>query len=150
MLRFVYLLAGRREQGGERAMPVQRLRVCRHCGADVVRARRTFREKVDRRQVYECTQCAQRQSTGGWLWIDTAKHAHCPSCGNFRITVRQAPDKIEPMYRSPANLFKRLLGGTLYRCRHCRLQFYDRRPLRDRPLEAASNSFSYPAGEGPV
>jgi DNA-directed RNA polymerase subunit RPC12/RpoP len=108
--------------------------------------RRTLAEKLARNRVYECTQCGERQTSGGWLLVERSRNASCPSCGSFRINFRRTPDKIDRMYTSPSNFFKRIFGGVLYKCRYCRLQFYDLRPLRDQRAETP-NSFSYHAGE---
>jgi DNA-directed RNA polymerase subunit RPC12/RpoP len=107
---------------------------------------RTLAEKLTQNRVYECAACGERQSSGGWLLIDTEDLANCPSCGTYRLTLRRTPDKIDRMYSSPSNFFKRIFGGDLYRCRYCRIQFYDRRPLCEDAV-AAENSFSYQPGE---
>ena len=39
--------------------------------------------------------------------------------------VRSRPDKIDRVMRGPIRLMHQVLGGTLYHCIHCRLQFYD-------------------------
>ncbi len=91
--------------------------------------RRTFLEKLATSHVYECRDCELRQSSGSLFLIDRSCHANCPSCGNLYVTLRQSPDMIDAMYKSFTNSFNRMLGGKLYKCRHCRLQFYDRRPL---------------------
>jgi rubrerythrin len=111
---------------------VQKLKACKQCGSDVVRVHRTVAERLSASQVYECLKCGLRQSVGDWLWFDRKEYANCPSCGTLRISVRNQPDKIDTMYRSFRNTYKRLRGGALYGCRYCRLQFYDRRPLSDR------------------
>jgi rubrerythrin len=103
---------------------------CKHCGEKLKRVRRTLAEKLMHGRVFECVGCGERHYPQPWLLIDRSSHAICPSCGTSRITVRSSPDPIEPVYRSPRSFLKRLFGGALYRCRFCRLQFYDLRPPR--------------------
>jgi ribosomal protein L32 len=109
--------------------------------------RRTFAEKLSSSNVFECGQCGERQTSGGWLLIDRGKHACCPSCGSYRVTLRNTPDKIDRMYSSPSNFIYRLFGGALFKCRYCRLQFYDLRKLREQRSELPVN-FSYQHSEG--
>jgi hypothetical protein len=107
---------------------------------------RTLAEKLSNSSVFECRQCGERQSSGSWLLIDHSEHASCPSCGSYRVNLRQRPDKIDQMYSSPSNFMKRLLGGALFKCRYCRLQFYDQRPLR--PKTNVPSNFSYQDRDG--
>jgi hypothetical protein len=109
--------------------------------------RRTLAEKLSSSTVFECGQCGERQSCGGWLLIDHSEHACCPSCGSYRVSLRQTPDKIDQMYSSPSNFMNRMLGGALFKCRYCRLQFYDQRPLREKSSGPAS-TLSYQDREG--
>jgi hypothetical protein len=46
--------------------------------------------------------------------------------------MRLNPDPIEPVYRSPLRFLRRKMGGKLYRCQYCRLQFHDMREMRER------------------
>jgi hypothetical protein len=79
--------------------------------------------------------------------IDRSKHASCPSCGSYRVSLRQTPDKIDQMYSSPSNFMNRWFGGALFKCRYCRLQFYDQRPLREQSGGQAG-TLSYRNREG--
>jgi DNA-directed RNA polymerase subunit RPC12/RpoP len=150
MLRFQYasgyLLAYRE---ASKKVAVWSLKVCRHCGGTLTRVHRTLAEKLNQSQVFKCRHCGERQSIGGLLLIDRGKYASCPSCGSYRVSVRQTPDKIDKMYSSPSSIFKRIFGGTLYRCRYCRIQFYDLRPLRNQP-EENPDSVSSETGEQQV
>jgi hypothetical protein len=89
-----------------------------------------------------CLTCGKRQTAGGWLILDRNEHAVCPSCGTGKLGTRLTPDPIDFLYRSPNNFLKKLLGGTLYKCRFCRLQFYDRRPLQAGDDGSAKTLFS--------
>ena len=55
--------------------------------------------------------------------------ARCPLCGTYRLRALAERDHIDRMYNSLVNLVLRIMGGRLYHCRYCRLQFYDRRRL---------------------
>ena len=60
------------------------------------------------------------------------EYASCPRCGNTAPDKRKKPDRVDSMLHSPLRFFHWILGGKLYHCVFCRLQFYDRRPLRPR------------------
>jgi rubrerythrin len=119
-------------------LPISKPKGCQYCGNEVVRVHRTFFEKFTHRYVYSCLVCGERQSPGSFLILDRNAHAICPSCGTGRISRRKEPDLIDPFFRSFKGSIARLLGGQLYRCRYCRIQFYDRRPLQAEKNEAAA------------
>jgi hypothetical protein len=48
-------------------------------------------------------------------------------------------DHIDHMYRHPLSLLQRLLGGKLYHCRYCRIQFYDWRRPAPAPVPDTAN-----------
>jgi hypothetical protein len=54
-------------------------------------------------------------------------HVECPQCHTCKVSRRIAPDKIDPVIRSFSSMIKGLLGGRLYHCVYCRIQFYDLR-----------------------
>lgn len=84
--------------------------------------------------------------TGGQL----TRHCHCPRCGNPNPSVRLKRDKIDKMARSPIRFLHRLLGGTLYHCAYCRLQFYDVRKRKelDKPRDkVAGGESAMPSGD---
>ena len=56
----------------------------------------------------------------------------CPKCGTVRVTKLREQDQIDPMYSGLVNLLERIGGGSLYHCKFCRVQFYDRRETRSR------------------
>ena len=54
----------------------------------------------------------------------------CPKCGAQQVKKRKRRDRIDTVSLAWASTIHRLLGGCLYHCRTCRLQFYDVRPQR--------------------
>jgi DNA-directed RNA polymerase subunit RPC12/RpoP len=124
------------------------LKVCRFCGSRLARVERTLSEKFSKTYVYDCTECGERQSTGTWFNKSSA-NASCPSCGSFRVSRRRSPDPIDPIYTTLFSFWKRWFGASLFRCRYCRIQFYDFRPLRE--TASAESQFTYIyKGEPPV
>ena len=61
----------------------------------------------------------------------------CPRCGTLRVTKLKERDKIDKMETGIFNMVERLLGGKLYHCRFCRVQFFDRRDVGSAPTESA-------------
>jgi hypothetical protein len=59
-----------------------------------------------------------------------ASYATCPSCGRDRVDRLKRKDEIEPVSKLPWSALQGFLGGKLYRCPACRLQFYDCRKQR--------------------
>jgi hypothetical protein len=58
--------------------------------------------------------------------------ARCPKCSGTQLRRRSKRDGIDPLLRNPFRMAQMLLGGTLYHCEYCRIQFYDLRSrLRD-------------------
>jgi hypothetical protein len=53
----------------------------------------------------------------------------CPLCGTERVERRRKRDHVDRASMRPASIIQYLLGGHLYHCLNCRLQFYDLRPL---------------------
>jgi hypothetical protein len=45
----------------------------------------------------------------------------------MKVSRRIAPDKIDPVIKSFWSVAQSLLGGRLYHCNYCRIQFYDLR-----------------------
>ena len=62
----------------------------------------------------------------------------CPNCGRTEVKHRSRPDGIDRMLWNPLRLTLKLLGGRLYHCEFCRLQFYDlrRRAPSIRPVNS--------------
>ena len=68
------------------------------------------------------------------------RFARCPRCGTFRLRRLRVRDRIDPVRSGILNLLKRLGGGSLLHCRYCRIQFYDRRPVRESEPETSTQS----------
>ena len=115
---------------------------CIHCGSPLVRSRRTAWEKLFYRAAYRCTKCAERIKEPVPGSNPLSRHCQCPRCGNPNPSVRLKPDKIDKLVRTPWRLIHRLLGGTLYHCAFCRLQFHD---VRERQPAAARSKFPDPS-----
>jgi hypothetical protein len=64
----------------------------------------------------------------------------CHRCGTFRVTRLKTPDKIDPMERGFLNTAEKWAGGTLYHCKFCRIQFWDRRSYVPLATASAGNS----------
>lgn len=123
---------------------------CAACGGSIRRSRRTLSERLFWVAAYRCERCAHRVRASYLDAIKEAKYAACPKCGWYDLIVRSKRDYIDKMNRNPLRWLQRLIGAHLYHCTHCRLQFYDARPLRvserkenqatNRMVESDSNS----------
>jgi len=106
------------------------------------RVHRTLMERLNYLAIYECKDCHAEDNLPRNHTMHLGKSARCPKCGTYRIVKLKEPDHIDPMHTGPLNLLERLVGGRLYHCRYCRIQFFDRRRLRsevaaDEAAEAA-------------
>jgi hypothetical protein len=111
-------------KGGIQYLPMP---VCGKCGGHASRAPRTAWEKLVYRSCYECTNCQKRMCKHRPWALQFSIQAHCPRCGTDQLKPRITRDRIDALLWSPARLVHRLLGGHLYHCHACRLQFYDLR-----------------------
>ena len=59
-----------------------------------------------------------------------ARWATCPECGNPRVKRLAKLDCIDRISETAWSALQQHLGGGLYRCTPCRLQFYDCRKAR--------------------
>ena len=100
---------------------------CPTCYGRLRRVHRTFKEKLLYLAVYECPQCHARTSESRWYALYLGDRPRCPSCGTYRLSRLTSRDRIDPMHKGVINFTQWLLGGDLYHCRYCRLQFYDLR-----------------------
>jgi hypothetical protein len=76
---------------------------------------------------YRCRECHAMENVPRHYRLHYGKRCRCPRCGTFRITKLKERDRIDPMESGFLNLFEKWMGGKLYHCRYCRVQFYDRR-----------------------
>jgi DNA-directed RNA polymerase subunit RPC12/RpoP len=79
--------------------------------------------------IYECRQCEREEFFPRRYRYHFGPYCRCPECGTFRVHRLKARDKIDPLRVSLLNSLERLVGGRLYHCHFCRVQFYDRRML---------------------
>jgi predicted SprT family Zn-dependent metalloprotease len=79
--------------------------------------------------IYECRECKDISSIPRRFRYHLGKFPRCPKCGTLRITKLKQRDHIDPLNTGFLNLLERVLGGPLYHCKFCRLQFYDRRRM---------------------
>jgi hypothetical protein len=79
--------------------------------------------------IFECRDCDTEKFYPRHYMFHFGPHCRCPRCGTFRVTRLKVPDKIDPLYTGFLNYLEQLVGGRLYHCRYCRVQFYDRRIL---------------------
>jgi hypothetical protein len=105
------------------------MRSCVQCGGPVHRIHRTFWERFTYLAIYECRDCKGVSCVARPYRNNLGDSCRCPHCGTVRVTKLRTRDKIDPMYSGPVNLLKKLAGGSLFHCKFCRVQFYDRRPL---------------------
>ncbi len=110
---------------------------CRTCGRRLKRIHRTFTERFFYMGIFECPQCREVKRIARRYTYYLSKEARCPLCGTHRLRVLAERDHIDRMHRHPMSLLQRMMGGRIYHCRFCRLQFYDRRPaLEERAAKA--------------
>ena len=114
---------------------------CGQCGGKLRRVHRTFFERFSYMAIYECKDCEQEEFAPRRYRYHMGPEARCPICGSYRIAKLKHPDRIDKMHTGFLNwLEKQASHKTLFHCRWCRLQFYDRRPLR--PPESVSQQSS--------
>jgi hypothetical protein len=106
---------------------------CRECGASLRRSKRRWFDRVRYLEAYRCTGCAARYHVTLGSRLALSRYAKCPKCRYQDITPMKRIDKIDKLRGGFFNLIHRLLGGQLYHCWFCRLQFYDLRERRLNP-----------------
>jgi DNA-directed RNA polymerase subunit RPC12/RpoP len=104
------------------------------------RVHRTLMERFSYLAIYSCKECNAEDNLPRAHQMHRGKAARCPKCGTFRIKQLKEPDKIDPMHTGLLNILERMVGGKLFHCRFCRIQFWDRRRLQSEVLadEAAA------------
>jgi DNA-directed RNA polymerase subunit RPC12/RpoP len=104
---------------------------CRECGENLRRSKRRFWERLYYLEAYRCVGCGHRYYVTWSSRLQLARVAKCPKCRFQEVTPLKRIDKIDRMQSGLFNLVHRILGGKLYHCWFCRLQFYDFRPPKD-------------------
>jgi DNA-directed RNA polymerase subunit RPC12/RpoP len=102
---------------------------CGRCGGRLRRIHRTFLERFQFLAIFECLECNTQHCAPRPYQFHFGPEARCPQCGTTRLNRVKRPNKIDGMRGGVVNLFNRITGGQLMRCRYCRMQFYDRRPV---------------------
>jgi hypothetical protein len=99
------------------------------------RVHRTFWERFVYMAIYECRDCDNEELVPRRFRYHFGPECRCPRCGTIRVSKLKSRDMIDRMSHGFLNLVERMLGGQLYHCCFCRVQFYDRRkvaPWRER------------------
>jgi hypothetical protein len=109
------------------------MRKCKRCNGKLKRVHRTFLERFSYMAIYGCSTCDIEEFFPRRYTYHFGENARCPQCGSFRPTKLRERDKIDKMQWGVLNLAEQWAGGRLYHCCFCRLQFYDRRPLAEKP-----------------
>ena len=104
---------------------------CRECGASLRRSKRRWFERFQYLEAYRCEKCRARYHVTLASRLQLSRFAKCPKCRYQDIKALKRVDKIDRMRGGLFNLIHKLMGGKLYHCWFCRLQFYDFRPRRD-------------------
>ena len=100
---------------------------------------------------YQCQDCEFRVTTPRRFTFTFHRRACCPACGSSDLKRLPRRDKIETLSKRPWSLLQGLLGGRLYYCALCRLQFYDLRSQLHRRAPAAPRTSETPgATQAPV
>lgn len=105
------------------------MRKCPKCGGRLRRVHRTLLERFRFLAIYACRDCHLEEPMPRHFQLHLGVAARCPKCGTFRIVRLKEPDHIDPMHTGFLNMLERMVGGRLYHCRFCRIQFFDRRRL---------------------
>lgn len=65
-----------------------------------------------------------------------APHATCPRCATAQVATLDSKSLADRIVRAPWSFLQQKLGGTLYHCEFCKVQFYDcrKRISRIRPI----------------
>jgi hypothetical protein len=95
---------------------------------------RTFWQRFIYKAIRECRDCKARITEPRRFTFRFMRRARCPECGARTLRQFSGRDPIERMTHHPLSLLQGLLGGHLYFCPLCRLQFYDWRRLSQEQL----------------
>ena len=118
---------------------------CLRCGEGLTRSRRNISEKLYYSLVFKCRSCGLRVGEKHNFLNYFARHTRCPRCGTAEVEKRTTRDRIDKVLKTPISLVQAMLGGTLYHCVFCRIQFYD---LRSRPPKSSSEQKASEAWTG--
>jgi len=110
------------------------LNPCPDCRKKLTRVARGPFQRMAYRRIYACPCGRSRIAEPRPLYSLVAR---CPKCSRTVLRRRHERDRIDPILRNPFRLLQMLLGGNLYHCQSCRLQFHD---LRSRSGDQESDS----------
>lgn len=116
---------------------------CRECGGLLRRSKRRLVERIFYAEAHKCAKCGTRSKTA-ILDFKNIRYAKCPCCKSVDLTVLKRVDKIDRMNSGFRNFVNRILGGKLYHCWFCRVQFYDTRKRLLAGREPGLNPLSMP------
>ena len=103
---------------------------CDDCAGRLWRVHRTFLEHFVYEAIFRCRVCQKEKFIARPYVFRLGKECRCPRCGTYRVVQLKKRDRIDPMDPGLLSLWQRLvIGGNLFHCNLCRIQFYDRRPL---------------------
>jgi hypothetical protein len=114
--------------------------VCPKCGGRLTRRHRKWYQRFVYQQVMQCRKCGIEAQTPREFTLKPTALVQCPRCHTHKVSRRIAPDKIDPVIKSFSSVLQGLLGGRLYHCNFCRIQFYDlRHAMKNRPTKTDSS-----------
>ena len=105
----------------------------------MARSHRNFFEKALFSIVFKCRACGVRTGEKHRFFSHFGKHAQCPRCGTKNLEKRSSRDKIDRVLKSPISMLQAALGGHLYHCTFCRIQFYDLRGRKHPSVDEVAN-----------
>ncbi len=109
---------------------------CPKCSGVLVRSHRRGLEKLIFSQAYRCKGCQYRKCESYLSTGILDKYASCPRCGNPVPDRRSRRDRVDSMLHTPLRMLHWMMGGKLYHCVFCRLQFYDVRDIKSAAEES--------------
>jgi hypothetical protein len=107
---------------------------CPKCGSSLARTHRKFWEKPIYSIMFRCRGCDYRVGGKQDYFRQLTLHTLCPRCGNRDVEKRKTRDRIDKVIYSPLSMLNAFLGGRLYHCVFCRIQYYDVRGREPRPV----------------
>ncbi len=94
-----------------------------------MRTRRKLWERAVYTVLVRCRTCDRRTGQKRLFYNYFSRDTRCPCCGGAVLERRVKADRVDRQLRNPFRLAQRLLGGTLFHCEFCRVQFYDLRGM---------------------
>jgi DNA-directed RNA polymerase subunit RPC12/RpoP len=114
----------------------------------MVRCHRRWYQKLFYVHLYRCRECGIETPMRREFSLKPSAYVQCPRCHTHKVTRRIAPDKIDRVIHTFSSVMQGMLGGRLYHCVYCRIQFYDlRHSVKNAPGKNASVSKDAPTKE---